>query len=499
MQNDTEKSDASASRPRRRWPWILAALAAWMALCPSYLGRELIRFAIRHALNNPKAGLSCRQVEVDFSYAELLFKRRLRLLSLSGIRLDLSGALATRGAVAQLVTNRAITCDFRLTAEPKPRPHAMKAILRGQALDWPLHAEADLDCSYSTNFVTLAGEARVALKRFASEETSWNGTADFTASPGTWKAAFDTDRVAFDSHDDVLGMLIPRLPFAGTISNLVFAGELSLYATAEKPRGKPCPSWSADLEVENADASLETGGKPITVRSLSMHVGAAGISDHVDLLPLSLFAGSLAFGNLSATNAYARLLKPDDWFLVSEASVGIWGGRASLYALALDPAKLNAGFTLLLDDIDTGEALGLIPSFRAQASGRLHGKLPLFILNGRELRLRNAFLYSTPGETGTLRIEDPSPITENLAAAGLGEDVQRNLAKALAKLDYSALRIRLEREDEKSMALGIKIEGSASEKGVTVPVGFEVTFHGELEQLVNLGLRTATSNNRKKP
>ena len=63
---------------------------------------------------------------------------------------------------------------------------------------------------------------------------------------------------------------------------------------------------------------------------------------------------------------------------------------------------------------------------------------------------------------------------------------------ALSDLTYSVLRLSLRPEaNNDGMALSIKLAGSATHNGVTVPVSFEVTFHGDIEQLLNTGLKTA--------
>lgn len=72
----------------------------------------------------------------------------------------------------------------------------------------------------------------------------------------------------------------------------------------------------------------------------------------------------------------------------------------------------------------------------------------------------------------------------------MDEGTTSNLAKALKNLSYSSLKFELKREpDGEGLALGMSIEGSATHGGTTVPVSFAVTLHGDLEQLINTGLK----------
>ena len=113
--------------------------------------------------------------------------------------------------------------------------------------------------------------------------------------------------------------------------------------------------------------------------------------------------------------------------------------------------------------------------------------------DGRTLSFRDAYLFSTPGETGTVRVEDAAPILDCLTLGGVDADTRGNLAKALANLDYSVLKVELKRgENDAESSLGLRIEGESTCGKTTVPVKLDVTFHGALEQLVNTGMKLSS-------
>ena len=147
------------------------------------------------------------------------------------------------------------------------------------------------------------------------------------------------------------------------------------------------------------------------------------------------------------------------------------------------------GFTLFVDDVDAGETLKHFKGFRGEASGKLHGKVKLFVKEGgRALRLGDAFLYSTPGEVGKLRMADAAPVTDNLALAGIDNATRANVADALTDLDYSVLRLNLKPDKDKTATLSTTIRGTATRGRTSVPVDITLNFNGELEQLINTGL-----------
>ena len=139
-------------------------------------------------------------------------------------------------------------------------------------------------------------------------------------------------------------------------------------------------------------------------------------------------------------------------------------------------------------NVDAGDVLSHFNGFRGEASGRLHGKTKIFLKDGQRIRLSDAFLYSSPGETGKIKMDDASVVTDNLALAGIDDAARANVANALADLDYNVLRFDLKRKEGKVLALSVRVEGSATRGDVTVPVNLTLNFNGEIEQLINTGL-----------
>ena len=120
----------------------------------------------------------------------------------------------------------------------------------------------------------------------------------------------------------------------------------------------------------------------------------------------------------------------------------------------------------------------------------MHGKLPFFLKDGKTLTLQNAYLFSTPGETGKMRISDARPVMDNLERAGVDAATRNNLATALGNLDYKVMKIELKRGEEKEdSTLSLKIEGTSTKGKTTVPVNLNLNFNGDLDTIVNTGIK----------
>jgi hypothetical protein len=154
-------------------------------------------------------------------------------------------------------------------------------------------------------------------------------------------------------------------------------------------------------------------------------------------------------------------------------------------------ASLDAGFTVLLDGLEAGELLGLFPDVRGTATGKLYGKLPLAIRNGSAVRLRDAYLFSPPGQVGRIELEDSAVVVDKLRQSGVPEEACESLEKALHNLDYDVLRLDLTRNEDGENLLAIRLDGSAAEGKKRTPVNLRLNLNGDIEETINVALAAA--------
>lgn len=329
----------------------------------------------------------------------------------------------------------------------------------------------------------IRGDLRV---RFPN--APWRVTAEFGGSCCEWSAAVTLPETRFDENDAVVKALLAKHP-VNAVSNLVFSGSLALDAKAERTFSKPVPVWSAKLPVKDLSLSLMANDKPYSITGLSVTPAAAGIADHVDILPAHPRAKAIDAAGFRLDDFHAAVRISEKAVLVTEAAADFCGGQVNLYSLFLDPKNLNTGLTLFLNDVNAGEALAHVKGFNGEASGSLHGKIKIFLRKGgKAVRLSDVFLYSTPGETGKLKLSDPTPVTDNLAVAGFDEAARNNVADALTDLDYSVLRLNLTHGEGKEATLSMTVRGTATRGEHTVPVDLTLNVNGALEHLINTGL-----------
>ncbi len=392
---------------------------------------------------------------------------------------------------AALVENKKATAELDIKND---KIEGFRVKITGKILDWPYSAKAyvryglfggDASSGKPTSGPWVDGKLSLSL-----DDTDWKLNADFNAeSAKKWDFKANIPELTLTQDDAVLSQIISRLAMQ-SVSNLVFTGKFSLDAEGECTEKRPVPAWKARGSLKDLDASFDTAaGKGIDVTRLRIRFGADGIADHTDISPMFPRAESITAAGIVLSNVYASVRATERSYLVTEAGADCCGGELRLYSLFLDPERLSAGATIFAENIDAGEVLARVSGFRGEATGRLHGKLPFYLRDGKRLSIDNAYLFSKPGDTGTVRISDASPILDNLALAGVSEADRNNLSKALANLDYSVMKVELIRGARGEVsALPLMIEGTATSGKTTVPVKLNVTFHGDFDQLINMGL-----------
>lgn len=510
-----ETRDAPKKAKRRRrlafWGIAIVVVAVLLVTFPTLWGPKVVAHFIRNAIATPELGGTLEAVdrvslhsfemrglrlgavpgtpELDrvsarYSPGELLRHKRLDSAAATGFRMNLAEAMPTNAAA--LFTNHWIEAEAHLTPLAGS-DDGMSVVLTGHALDWPLRGEAAFGLSFTNGF-GLRGNAIARIP-----DTDWMACADYEVTTNGWDVSAFLNERDFDETDPVLGPIAMRaLAQAPGVSNLLFRGTASAEVTAEFTKAMPVPVWSVQGVLSNAAVSLVASEMPVSLEGIRTRVGVSGIANHWDLRPVFPMFESGRIGEVPLQRGWARLLADERSVSISEAAIGVCDGYVRVYALSFLPERFSAGFTLYVDDIDAGQFLCKMPEFHGTATGRLHGKIPIWLVDGRQLRLRNSFLYSPPGEIGKLRMDDTTVITDNLMASGVSKATCDNLSRALKNLDYSVLRLDLKREEGEDSTLVVRLEGTATEGKTTVPVDFSVSFHGALERLLNFGIKAAT-------
>jgi hypothetical protein len=197
-----------------------------------------------------------------------------------------------------------------------------------------------------------------------------------------------------------------------------------------------------------------------------------------------------------------RLESPASLF-VEELSARWSGGRIFTSSFRLDREPPGFEAALICDRLSLASVLTQLGLARAEGEGRVSGRIPLRLDEGN-FYVDDGFLFSTPGETGTLRILQSEHLTR-----GLPGDVPQLsplyfAGEALRDFRYDWAKL-LVSSGEENLQLKLQIDGRPAEKlpyrfdstrnvfvrlpagapgGIDQPVKLDVNFNIPLNELL---------------
>ncbi|NLZ63626.1 MAG: hypothetical protein GX902_07440, partial [Lentisphaerae bacterium] len=217
------------------------------------------------------------------------------------------------------------------------------------------------------------------------------------------------------------------------------------------------PAGDARLQVTELNASSAAhkvalrGGKIALEFPRLPEVATAG-SQRLSCRELTL--GRLAFG---PGMVLFRIDNPRLAYLES-LRLGWCDGTIRTSSIKISPDSDRLLLTLYGDRLRLPAILGQFGFGSAEGEGRISGSLPL-VLSRDNIRFRDGFLYSTPGETGQINLQ-PSALVRNTAASN--EQMQLAL-EALQDFSYNWVRLALN-TDAEALQLKLQLDGKPNQR-----------------------------------
>ncbi len=156
-----------------------------------------------------------------------------------------------------------------------------------------------------------------------------------------------------------------------------------------------------------------------------------------------------AFGQVALTDAsIAFQIEPAGSLLIEQSRFRWAGGRVSGHAVRIAPGTDVYDVVLYCDRLSLAQVLQQFGAVDAEGEGTVNGRVPIRLASG-ELTFDDGFLYSTPGEGGSIHVTGAESLT-----AGIPEETQQfnqiDLAREAMKdyrYEWAKLRLNTEGED----------------------------------------------------
>ena len=143
--------------------------------------------------------------------------------------------------------------------------------------------------------------------------------------------------------------------------------------------------------------------------------------------------------------------------LVEKSSFAWCGGNMDTQSLRISPGVDVYHLTLYCDRLKLARLLDQLGAADADGQGAVNGRIPLEYDNG-EIRFRDGFLYSTPGDGGRIKLSGTEAFTAGLPA-DTPQFAQLDLAReALKDYEYKWARLGLV-SDEGTLLVQLQFDG----------------------------------------
>lgn len=246
-----------------------------------------------------------------------------------------------------------------------------------------------------------------------------------------------------------MGEYIPKL------KGMVFDGNANLKSDFKYKKGKL--TLSAGIKIDNG--KLEQVEKGLLVENINLDFFMPEVLSLKSASAQKISFDSLKLGELKFTDGTMQFqLESKKTFFLEKSAIGWCNGHIDFGAVRLNFDKPeNIDFTFYCDRLNVAELLNQLQVAHGSGNGEVTGRIPLVFLDGH-LAIKDGFLYSTPGDSATIKLLDfkGSDIADS--------NIQLAIAReSLKDFKYKWIRLNLHTED-KSLLLKLELDGAPSDK-----------------------------------
>ena len=273
------------------------------------------------------------------------------------------------------------------------------------------------------------------------------------------------------------------------VPGLLFSGTVSGRAAVAWRQGR----WDGEITGQLRDGQLRWPARKLEVDGLETGplelIGLAPPRTrmHQTLRFREIRGGSLVIGPGEVT---FTLESPTRCFM-EKIITQFAGGRLNVYAVTLDAAKPDLDVLMYADGLQLGALLAQFKPGAGGANASLYGRIPVRREQG-QWRLLEGFLYAAPGQKSTLQLRDTAWLAAALGggeAGGPGGVTAKRVEAALADLALRVFTMELTTEADHRVLMRLHVAGKARQDASLPPVDLTVNVRGDLEPILNLGLK----------
>lgn len=248
-----------------------------------------------------------------------------------------------------------------------------------------------------------------------------------------------------------LGKIAPEL------KGVSFEGGIDLGGTCSFTNG----TFTGTARTKIRNSKIEVPGKGMTLEGVDLDLNLR------DIFRMCSFPGQIfkfkrfSWGSIETGEGEVvfQTESPKSFFL-EKGEISWCGGHICTNAVRIEPEKKELDITLFCDRLRLATILKQFNAADATGEGTVNGRIPICINEGK-IKFIDGFLYSTPGEGGTVRIQT------NKLALGMPalsqQSIQMEIAgEALKNFTYDWAKLSLNSKGNDLLLL-MQLDGKPSE------------------------------------
>ncbi len=213
---------------------------------------------------------------------------------------------------------------------------------------------------------------------------------------------------------------------------------------------------SARIRIDDLKITVEEPSA--VVEGVRMDLSMADLLDFRSLSSQRISFDSATSGNIRVNDGsvFFRMESPESIF-VEKTSFKWCDGNVETHAVKIDVPFEEVAFTLYCDRLDLAGVLEQLGGIKGEGKGAVNGRIPVRYENS-SFKFDDGFLYSTPGEGGTVRLAGTDVLVKGIPA-DTPQFAQVDLAReALKDYEYEWARINIATKGE-NLHVNLKLDG----------------------------------------
>lgn len=234
------------------------------------------------------------------------------------------------------------------------------------------------------------------------------------------------------------------------------------------------PKMGGAFHMRAQEMNISLKEPLISINNVNVDFRVADLFQMRSLPHQTIRFDSATMGNIGIdSGAIDFQMQSSDLYFIEKATFRWCDGNVDTNSAIVSLPFKSIGLTFYCDRLKLARVMEQLGGVRGEGEGAVNGRIPVRYDDGT-LRFDNAFLYSTPGEGGTIRLTDTDFLmsgipegTPHFAQIDLAREALKNYRYDWAKLDITT--------EEERLNLKLKLDGKPLD---VLPFEFQQDFGG---------------------